>query len=769
MPTIDDYLTKGLELDQIQAAIEKRDSPQMIFHISGSMKTALAANLIKKKGQSLILTFSDEQALKWINDLQTWLPQRRILFYPTTEWLPFEVLGRSRETTAERIRVLRALSEGGNEIIVAPVQAIVRKLFCPEHWKKYSLQVAVGKTYPLDELIKTLVTVGYDRQEIVEARGQFALRGGILDIAPLDCEPVRIEFFDEEVDSIRTFDLETQKSSDARTEAWIFPVQEYVIKIEEQQELKWEIKNKARKAVGRLLRLGKTEAVKRLHHKVEYLGERLDQGIMDENSYPFLSLLPIKFVSLLGWLNEQALIFLDEPLRLKEQLDFQHSQRMEEYTANLEKGEEFVDPDRLFLHFETIVSSEQEKTVVGMANLFREVPGLFPRRVHHINARPIAGYHKTSMLVEEIKKMAATGNTVALFAGNQDQAGRLSQGLKDSGMENQIRGMEDEVATRGISIFPWALDQGFELPAGKLAIFTESEIYRKEKRRQVKAQRQNKDEMLLFADLKPGDFVVHLYHGIGKFIGIEKIGVDGIEKDYFAIKYAGEDKLYVPLDQIQLLQKYLGADADRAPKLNKLNGNEWNKAKSRVRSAVKEMAIDLIELYAKRESSKGYVFSADNHWQKEFEDKFPYEETADQLQSIQEIKKDMMKSKVMDRLLCGDVGYGKTEVAMRAAFKAVADGKQVAILVPTTILAQQHYTTFQERFMDYPVKIEMISRFRTAKEQKQIIRGLKDGTIDIIIGTHKLVSEGIDFKDLGLLVVDEEQRFGVTHKEKLKR
>jgi transcription-repair coupling factor (superfamily II helicase) len=439
MPSIYSYLNRGLEIEQIKAAMAKKESPQMIFHTTGSIKAALTSGLIKKDGQCLIITYSEEQAHKWASDIRAWLPLRSVLIYPATEWLPFEVLGRSRETTAERIKVLRTLLEDNNQIIIAPVQAIARKLFSPQHWKKYSLHIIAGKTYSLQELIKILVTAGYERQEIVEAKGQFALRGGILDIAPLDCAPVRIEFFDEEVDSIRIFDLETQKSSDTITEAFVFPVQEYVIGTEEQQELKWEIKDKARRAVGRLQRLGKKEAVKRLHRKVDYLEERLEQGIMDENSYPFLSLLPIKFVSLLDWFKDNALIILDEPLRIKEQLDFQNSQRQEEYTANLEKGEEFVEPEKIFLQFEDIANSYREKMIIGMANLFREIPGFLPRKVHNINARLIAHFNKTSMLVEEIKKMIAVGDTIALFAGNRDQAQRLTQGLKDSGIESRIR------------------------------------------------------------------------------------------------------------------------------------------------------------------------------------------------------------------------------------------------------------------------------------------------------------------------------------------
>lgn len=769
MPTIYDYLNQGFDIGGIEVALGRKESPQMVFNISGSQKAAFSGQLLRTGRPGFILTYSDEQAQKWLNDLQTWLPDRNILLFPATEWLPFEVLGRSQETNAERIKVLSRLLWQKGDIVIAPVQAIIGRFFSPDRWQKYCLTFKVGRQYSLSEIMRILVTAGYERQGIVEGRGQFALRGGILDIAPQDRDPVRIEFFDEEVDSIRVFDLETQKSLGNIEEALIVPVMEYVVTAEELQDLKWEIKAKARKAVGRLQRLGRTEAVKRLQKKVEYLENRLNEGVLDENIYPYLSLLSAKLVPIFDWLAEDCLIILDEPLRLKEQLDFQHSQRLEEFTDKLEKGEEFVNPDSLFIGFEDVLNTQNNYPLIGLSNLFREIPDFKAVRIFNMTARPLAGSNKTSMLTDEIEKWKKAGYAVALFSGNEEQGKRLVQGLKDRGISSRINKPEEEVSAGGVYVFPLSLDQGFELPSSKLVIYTETEIYRRERKRALKARKvQKDDEFLKFADLKPGDYIVHLYHGIGKFIGIEKIKVDGIEKDYFAIKYAGEDKLYVPLDQLQYLQKYLGTDGENAPKLNKLNGNEWNKAKTRARKAVKEMAINLLELYAKREKAQGFAFPEDDYWQKEFEDKFPYEETPDQLQSILEVKRDMMKPRPMDRLLCGDVGYGKTEVALRAAFKAVASGKQVAVLVPTTILAQQHFNTFRERFTDYPVKIEMLSRFRTPKEQKAIVQGLKDGSIDIVIGTHRLVSEGVDFKDLGLLIVDEEQRFGVAQKEKIK-
>lgn len=771
MLTINDFLYKGFDIEEIKPSLARKEFPHMIYHITGSQKIAFTAQILNIKSQGLILTYSEEQAQKWISDLETWMPEKEIVHFPSTEWLPFEVFSRSHETTADRIKVLSRLLNKGDMandlIVVAPIQAIIRKLLDPERWLAYCLHFKVGHNYALTEIMRLLIEMGYDRQETIEGKGQFALRGGILDIAPYDHEPVRIEFFDEEADSIRIFDLETQKSLENISEVWIVPVQEFVVPRNELHNLKWEIKAKARKAIGRLQRLEKTEAVKRLQKKVDYLETRLDEGILDENIYPYLSLLAENYVSIFEWLKKDCLVFLDEPLRLKEQLDFQQQQRLEEFTENLEKGEEFISTESLFIKIEDIL--QKERAVLGLSNLLREVPGLNPRRVTNATARPLAASHKTSILADEIEQWKKQGYAIALFTGGQDQAKRLEQGLSDRGIPSRICKWVDKMQMGYVHIYPLSIGQGFELPMSKLIIFTETEIYKRERKPQPKLRKTPKDDVLLnLGDLKPGDYVVHLYHGIGKFMGIEKISVDQIDKDYFAIKYAGEDKLYVPLDQLQLLQKYLGADSDSSPKLNKLNGNEWNKAKTKAKNAVKEMAFDLLELYAKREKAKGFAYPEDTVWEKEFAEKFPYEETPDQKQSIIEVKNDMHRTRPMDRLLCGDVGYGKTEVALRAAFKAVASSKQVAVLVPTTILAQQHFNTFRERFMDYPVKIEMLSRFRTAKEQKLIIQGLNEGSIDIVVGTHRLVSKGIQFKDLGLLIVDEEQRFGVSHKEKIK-
>ncbi|HVJ50471.1 transcription-repair coupling factor [Desulfitobacterium sp.] len=771
LSTIHHYLRQGLDIDEIQAALVRKEWPQMVYNLSGSQKSALVAELLSSGKTGLILTYSEEAAQKWANDLKAWLPDKSILYFPATEWLPFEVLGRSRETTAERIKVLNQLAQNKQQIVVTPILAVDRRMYSEKRWKEYTQEFRQGEAYVLADVIAKLVTAGYDRLELVEGKGQFALRGGILDIYPLDGEPLRIEFFDDEVDSIRIFDLDTQKSTQPLDHVSVPPVLEYVVRPEELESLRWEVRAQARKVAGRFNRSGRTEASERIQEKAKHLEERLSQGILDENVYPYLSLLENSLDPFFSLLAKESYVIMDEPLRLKEQLEFQMKERLEEYTQALEKGEKFMSPEAQFITYPELIQYGISQPFVLLSTLPRQIPGISPRRIYNLTARTLTGFMgKTGVLAEEIENWRKMGYVVSLFAGDEEHAERLIQGLRDRGSMAHLKQLNESVQEGGVFVYALSLDQGFELPIDKLVVLSEAEIYKRERKAPSKRPvvKETKTVRLQFSDLKPGDYVVHVHHGIGQFLGIERLTVSGIAKDYFTVKYAGEDRLYVPLDQLNLLQKYLGSDAETLPKLYKLGGNDWKKAKNKAKSAIKEMAFDLVKLYAERETVQGFAFSPDNVWQQEFEERFTYEETPDQLQSIKEVKQDMMRLRPMDRLLCGDVGYGKTEVALRAAFKAVMDSKQVAILVPTTILAQQHFNTFRERFMGYPVTIEMLSRFRSAKEQKGIIQGLKEGSIDIVVGTHRLVADEIKFKDLGLLIIDEEQRFGVSHKEKLK-
>lgn len=769
--TLSHYLRQGFDIEAVEKAISKKEWPQMIYNLAGSQKTAFVSQLLQQGRPGLILTYSEELAQKWVNDLRSWLPEEQILYFPATEWLPYEVLGKSRETTADRIQILSRLAQDNRCTVVAPILAVERRMFSASRWQEYTLEFKQGEAYALSDITTRLVAAGYERLEVIERKGQFAIRGGILDVSPFDGDPLRIEFFDDEVDSIRSFDLETQKSTRTLQSVKISPVLEYVVSQGELEKLRWEIRVQARKVAGRLSRAGRLEASEHLMNKAQRLEERVSLGILDETIYPYLGLLSEPLQSFFTLLSEDRYVILDEPLRLKEQLDFQQKERLEEFAQALEKGEEFVSPESQFITFEDILSYGNPRPLILFSSLPRQIHGVSPKRIFNLTARPLTGFMgKTGVLAEEVEHWQKSGHVVSLFVGDDEHAERMIQGLHDRGTVAKKRRLEDPVEEGGVYVYAHSLDQGFELPLGKLIILSEAEIYRRERKAPIKRQKTPGKTLqrLQFSDLKPGDFVVHFQHGIGQFIGIERLSVGGVEKDYFAVKYSGQDRLYVPLDQLNLLQKYLGSDAETLPKLYKLGGSEWKKVKTKAKSAIKEMAFDLVKLYAEREASKGFAFSPDNVWQQEFEEKFPYQETPDQMQSIIEVKQDMMRIRPMDRLLCGDVGYGKTEVALRGAFKAVMDSKQVAVLVPTTILAQQHFNTFRERFMGYPMTIEMLSRFRSAKEQKAVIQGLKDGTVDIVVGTHKLVSDGVKFKDLGLLIIDEEQRFGVAHKEKLK-
>ncbi|MDR3270711.1 MAG: transcription-repair coupling factor [Peptococcaceae bacterium] len=771
MGNIYDFLNKAWGIEEVQAQLNQPGACVLTQQLKESQKSAYVVALLRRrKTGGCILTYSEEQALRWVNDLKTLAPEEEVLYIPATEWLPFEMLGRSREITAQRLSALHRLVENPRAVLVAPVLAVERRLFSPERWRSSCLRLQTGQQVDMRDILQTLTASGYERVDIVESLGQFALRGGILDIAPLAASPARLEFFDEEIDSIRTFSLENQKSITVLDRMEAAPAQEYSLSREELQQLKWEIRSQGRSAVSRLRRVDQTSAAERLTARLEQIEQRLELGVLDENIYPYLSLTAQPLVSIYDYLNEHAMIVLDEPLRLKEQVDFQETERAEEFVRQLEHGEAFVHPQDQFMHYADIVSTGRRPLLL-MSALLYQIPGVRLSRVYAPDARSISEtMGKTGVLAEQIKLKLQKGGIVALFAGDQEHSLRLVQGLKDSGIQAANVALTDPVQSGGVYIYACALDRGFELPQISLTLFAEAEIYRRERKKTPSPPKtESKSSAILkVSEIKADDYVVHVYHGVGRFTGIERLVVGGSEKDYFAIQYAGNDKLFVPLDQLHLVQKYLGTGGTALPKLNKLGGNEWNKVKGKACSAVKELAFDLVKLYASREETPGFAYSPDNVWQREFEEKFPYEETPDQLQCILEVKKDMMKPQPMDRLICGDVGYGKTEVALRAAFKAVMDSKQVAVLVPTTILAQQHYNTFVERFSGYPVKVEMLSRFRQAKEQKEILTALQDGSLDIVIGTHRLLSNQVKFKDLGLIIVDEEQRFGVAHKEKLK-
>jgi transcription-repair coupling factor (superfamily II helicase) len=617
------------------------------------------------------------------------------------------------------------------------------------------MTVKTGDHLELEPFLQRMTELGYTRADLVENKGEMSVRGGIIDFYPLTSETAyRIELFDDEVDSIRTFNPEDQRSTGQISSVHIPPCKEIIADSKRFQ-------NAADHAYDllqeQLAKMTDRTAKERLKQNISQDIEKLREQIYFNEIYKYISLLYPERETLLDYMPDDTILIVDEPIRLTETARQIEKDEAESVTLLLKEGKTLP----AFVLAKTYDEQFFAKPfpTLYFSLFLRQIPHTHPQNIVNFVCRAMQNFHgQMHVLKAEMERWKKAGTKVVILVSGEDRKQRLKRVLSDYHIEEP-------------PMIDAALQSGFEFPSVRLAVITESEIFSKKQQRKVSKPAQkieNAERIKSYLELKTGDYVVHVNHGIGKYMGIGTLEINGIHKDYLHIMYAGGDKLSVPIEQIHLVQKYIGAE-DKEPKLSKLGGSEWTRAKHKARSSVKNIADDLIKLYAERQARQGYAFSKDTPYQREFESLFPYEETPDQLRAIEEVKRDMEKPQPMDRLLCGDVGYGKTEVAIRAAFKAVMDGKQVAVLVPTTILAQQHYETFRERFADYPFQISVLSRFRTKKEQTATIKGLKNGTVDIVIGTHRLLSADVKFKDLGLLIVDEEQRFGVSHKEKLKR
>lgn len=745
---------------------------QQVFGLTGSQRNLLMAALAGETGSTtLIVTPGEAEAGQICDDLSALLPRVKVKQLPVYELLPYQVLAHGKEVAASRLEVLEGLCRAEPMVVVAPVEALMRRLSPPDVFAAAGLKLAVGDRQDPGVLGRRLLAMGYERVDLVERAGQFSVRGGIVDVFPMTREvPARLEFFDDEVDSVRLFDVETQRSEEKIEQLAVYPATEMVVSGNQ-----WSLGRGAVKAEYRVQRrkLEKSADPAVLRFFDEHFGRLLDMlesEVYDPGLETFLPYFHPQPVSLLDYLPRGAAVFVNEPQKIKEVVQSIQRERAETYADLLTRGK--VLPGQLagYLDWEHLYEGLNGRRSVFFSFMPRQATFIRPQNIVNFTAKSMHSFlGHMDMLAEEVRQWRRNGNAVVLLVTGQDRGRHLLDALREEKVDVfYISSLDREVQPGNVVISHGQLSAGFELVNARLVVITEGEIFGQRKRRRREQPRETGTRLEPFTDLKVGDYVVHVNHGIGRYNGVVPLDIGGIRKDYLLIKYAGEDKLYVPTDQVSLLQKYLGAEAD-SPRLSKLGGAEWNRVKSRVREAVRDMAQELLALYAARETVQGYSFGPDTVWQKEFEDAFPYEETPDQLRAVREVKRDMENRRPMDRLLCGDVGYGKTEVALRAAFKAVMESKQVAVLVPTTILAQQHYNTFRERFANYPVQVEMLSRFRSPREQRRIVRDLKEGRVDIVIGTHRLVQDDIIFKDLGLLVVDEEQRFGVAHKEKLKK
>ncbi|MGF7035738.1 transcription-repair coupling factor (superfamily II helicase) [Paenibacillus mucilaginosus] len=744
------------DFKSIVSGIRSGIREQLIAGLTGSSRQVMLASLFEELQQPLfVVTHNMFAAQKMFEDLAELLPPEKVLLFPAQELLAAEAAIASPEMLAQRIDALARLAAGFRGLVVVPYAGMRRLLPDQASIAAAQMIVSVGETLELDQLVVRLVELGYERVERVERKGEMSVRGGILDLFPLTSpHPFRIELFDVEVDSIRSFDASDQRSIDKVQTLLIPPCREIVVDRKRLQSAAQQVHELLQEQIGKMTdRSAKDKLLEGIGHEIELLRE----GHSFQGMFKYVSLLFPDRQTLLDYMPGDTILLVDEPARLLETAKQLEKDEAEWMTNSLQEGKSL--PSLVLSKpYETLLHRKPYPTLY-MSLFLRQVPQTTPQNIVNFMCRVMQSFHgQMNLLKSEMERWKKAGAHVIMLASGADRVERMKRVLADYDIEAP-------------QIESGSLQTGFELPGIHLVVITEGEMFTQKQRkaRKVDKKIENAERIKNYQELKVGDYVVHVNHGIGKFVGIGTLEVGGIHKDYLHIMYAGGDKLSVPIDQIDQVQKYVGAEEGKEPKIYKLGGTDWNRVKSKARASVQDIADDLIKLYAERQATVGYAFNGDSNYQQEFEGMFPYEETTDQLRAIEEIKKDMEKPRPMDRLLCGDVGYGKTEVAIRAAFKAAIDGKQVAVLVPTTILAQQHYETFRERFSGYPFNIQVLSRFRSKKEQTDTMKGVKAGTVDVVIGTHRLLSKDVQFKDLGLLIVDEEQRFGVSHKEKLKR
>ena len=704
------FLTPLQGLAEFEQIKEKSKTNKGILQVSGCMesqKSHLMYGLSGIAPYRLILAEDERRAREIYEDYRFY--DRKVYSYPAKDLLFFQADIHGNLLIRQRMKVIKALLEEKELTVVTSIDGCMDFLESLEKIKEQLIHYESDSTVDIEQLKNQLVALGYERVGQVEMPGQFSVRGGIVDIYCLTEEnPWRIELWGDEIDSIRSFDPESQRSLENLEELTIYPA-------------------------------------------VEHIG--------DKDMVSFLDYFP----------EERTIILLDEPNRLTEKGGAVEEEYRQSRMHREEKGSRNL-PENWLCSFEQLQKELNKRNCISVCALEPKQAGWKVREKFYLEVKSISAYNNSfELLVKDLHQYKKQGYRIALLSGSRTRAERLAKDLQEEGLAAFYgQDYDREICPGEIMVVYGHAKKGFEYPLIKFAVMTESDIFGQEQKKKKK-KNYSGSRIQDFAELSIGDFVVHEKHGLGIYRGIEKVEVDRIVKDYIKIEYRGGSNLYIPATQLDCLQKYSGADASKAPKLNKLGTQEWNKTKSKVRGAVKNIAKELVELYAVRQEKEGYVCGPDTVWQREFEEMFPYEETEDQLSAIEDAKRDMESTRIMDRLICGDVGYGKTEVALRAAFKEVQESRQVAYLAPTTILAQQIYNTFVQRMKEFPVRVELLCRFRTPAQQRKAIEDLKKGQVDVIIGTHRILSKDVQFKNLGLLIVDEEQRFGVTHKEKIKQ
>lgn len=758
------------EVTKLKAQLKKGPGIQVISGCIDSQKPHLIYGIGEGFRHKIIVSFHEPKARELYEEYRFF--DKSAVYYPAKDLLFYQSDLRGNVLTQERILALKKLAKGEGVTLITTYDALMDRMPKPGNFWNSVLRYRVGDVLDLEELKQKAVAMGYEAVSQVMAAGQFAVRGGIIDIFPLTEEnPYRVELWDDEIDSIRSFDAESQRSIENLDSVEIYPATELVLTNEEREAGLARIQKDADQLYQSYRKEMKTEEAARVRQAVEALTEEITEqtGMGAVNAY--LMYFDRDASSLLDYFDaDETAVFLDEAARCAERGRATEKEFSESMKQRLEKG--YILPgqmEALYTHEQTAAKLKRRRCV-ALAALDAKLKD-FPAASHYsIQAKTINAYHSSfELLVKDLRQYKKKGYAVILLSGSRTRARRLAEDLLLEGLSAfYSESCDREVKPGEVMAVYGKVKRGYEYPLLAFAVMTESDIFGNEKKKRKKRKAVNGEKIASFAELSIGDYVVHENHGLGIYRGMEKIDVEGTVKDYIKIEYDKGGSLYILATQLDMIQKYAGAGAKR-PKLNRLGGQEWSRTKRKVQGAVKQVAADLVALYAKRQQNEGYAYGADTVWQREFEEMFPFEETEDQEAAIEAAKRDMESKKIMDRLICGDVGYGKTEIAIRAAFKAVQEGKQVAYLVPTTILAQQHYNTFAQRMKDFPVTVELLCRFKTPSEQKKTLEELKRGMADIVIGTHRLLSSDVVFRDLGLLIIDEEQRFGVAHKEKIKQ
>lgn len=729
---------------------------QLILGLSTSTKALAIASSLEKEDRIVLLTSTYGEAEGLVSDLISILGEELVYPFLVDDAPMVEFLMSSQEKIISRVEALRFLTDSSKKgILVCNIAASRLILPSPNAFKDSIVKISVGEEYDQHAFIHQLKENGYRKVTQVQTQGEFSLRGDILDIFEISqLEPCRIEFFGDEIDGIRSFEVETQLSKENKTELTIFPASDMLLREKDYQRGQSALEKQISKTLSPILKSYLEEILSSFHQKQSHADSR-----------KFLSLCYDKTWTVFDYIEKDTPIFFDDYQKLMNQYEVFERDLAQYFTEELQNSKAFSDM-QYFSDIEQIY--KKQSPVTFFSNLQKGLGNLKFDKIYQFNQYPMQEFfNQFSSLKEEIERYKKMDYTIILQSSNSMGSKTLEDMLEEYQIKLDSRD-KTSICKESVNLIEGNLRHGFHFVDEKILLITEHEIFQKKLKRRFRRQHVSNAERLKdYNELEKGDYVVHHIHGIGQYLGIETIEIKGIHRDYVSVQYQNGDQISIPVEQIHLLSKYISSDG-KAPKLNKLNDGHFKKAKQKVKNQVEDIADDLIKLYSERSQLKGFAFSADDDDQDAFDDAFPYVETDDQLRSIEEIKRDMQASQPMDRLLVGDVGFGKTEVAMRAAFKAVNDHKQVVILVPTTVLAQQHYTNFKERFQNFAVNVDVLSRFRSKKEQTATLEKLKNGQVDILIGTHRVLSKDVVFADLGLMIIDEEQRFGVKHKETLK-